>query len=169
MTPYDYTLIANLNLTIRVERFRIMDPGFGEPLALTDIPYTQVQLTEDDMAALILGANAMAENVTLYVKAKAPVLSADQLVAVHAALQQALTTLLDHLPDTAFQRDHVQVLHPADPENRASGLNSYVHVVDDGAFQTKIYLTYMPTILSSIRIFPIRPGAVINDYSILTY
>ncbi|WP_204123226.1 hypothetical protein [Lacticaseibacillus mingshuiensis] len=169
MTSYDYTLIANLNLNIRVERFRIMDPGFGDPLALTDIPYTQVQLTEDEMAALILGANAMAENVTLYVKAEAPVISANQLAAVHVALQEALTTLLDHLPDAAFQRDRVQVLQPADPENRASGLNSYVHVLDDGAFQTKVYLTYMPNILSSIRIFPIRPGAVINDFSILTY
>ena len=49
----DYNLIANFNVNVRVERFLLMDTGFGEPLRVPDIPYSQARLTMSDMEDIL--------------------------------------------------------------------------------------------------------------------
>jgi hypothetical protein len=64
---------------------------------------------------------------------------------------------------------HLKVLHKADPTNRTTGLNSYIHTTNDGPYETRVYLTYMPNILSATLIYPNRPGAIINNFDEMKY
>lgn len=171
MGNYDYNLIANFNVNIRVERLRVIETGIGEPIKLRDIPYSQARLNKSDMEDILAHANSVAENTVLYYKNDSgrETLTAEQLDEVRPAITEAVVTLIDNLTNEDWMAQHVKVLHEADPNNRTTGLNSYIHTIEDGEYETKVYLTYMPNILSATLIYPNRPGAIINNFSEMEY
>ena len=167
----DYNLIANFNVNVRVERFLLMDTGFGEPLRVPDIPYSQARLTMSDMEDIIEQANSVADNVTLFYKEDSgkETLTDEQLNSTRGAITNAVTTLVDNLTNNEFMAENVKVLHKPDVNNRATGLSSYIYEEEDGKYLTKVYLTYMPNILSATLIYPNRPGAIVNNFSEFDY
>lgn len=96
-------------------------------------------------------------------------LTAEQWDEVRPAINEAVATLIDNLTNEEWMVQHVKVLHEADPNDRTTGLNSYIHTIEDGEYETKVYLTYMPNILSATLIYPNRPGAIINNFSEMEY
>lgn len=171
MSNYDYNLIANFNVNIRVERSRVMTMGIGEPIKLKDIPYSQARLDKSDMEDILEHANSVAENTVLYYKNDSgkETLTAEQLNKVRPAINEAVSTLIDNLTNEDWMVQHVKVLHKADPNNRTTGLNSYIHTIEEGEYETKVYLTYMPNVLSATLIYPNRPGAIINNFNEMAY
>lgn len=170
---YDYNLIANFNVNIRVERFTVVDSPVAseEPLLLLNIPYSQARLGMSDMEDIIECANSVADNVTLFYKDDSgkATLTDEQLNETRPAITNAVSTLIDNLTNEDFMNEHVTVLHEADPNNRTTGLNSYIHKETKDGYMTKVYLTYMPNILSATLIYPNRPGAVVNNFAELEY
>ena len=168
---YDYNLIANFNVNIRVERNRLIESGIGEPLKMLDIPYSQARLDLSDMEDILESANSVAENVTLFYKEDSgkQTLTDEQLNTVRPVITDAVRTLVDNLTNDDFMTDNVKVLHEADPNNRTTGLNSYIHKDIRDGYETKVYLTYMPHILSATLIYPNRPGAIVNNFTEMEY
>ena len=143
MSNYDYNLIADFNVNIRVERLRVITTGIGKPIKLRDIPYSQVRLDKSDMEDILEHANSVAENTVLYYKNDSgrETLTAEQLDEVRPAINEAIATLSDNLTNEDWMAQHVKVLHKADPNDRTTGLNSYIHTIEDGEYETKVYLT----------------------------
>lgn len=170
-TSYDYNLIANLNLNIRVERNRVIASPYGEDIKLPEIPYSQARLNKSDMEDILERANSVAENVTVYYKEDSgkQTLTDEQLNLTREAITEAVSTLVDNLQNDEWMNNNVRELHKADPANRMTGLNSYIHEHYDGEHQTKVYLTYMPNILSAVLIYPNRPGALVNNFNEMEY
>lgn len=170
MTTYDYNLIANFNVNVRVERFKLIE-GIGEPIRITDIPYSQAMLDKSDMEDILEKANSVAENVVLYYKDDSgkATLTDEQLNTTRGAITNAVVTLVDNLTNEEFMDENVRVLHEMDPNNRTTGLNSYIYEESKDGYATKVYLTYMPNILSATLIYPNRPGAVVNNYTQMEY
>lgn len=168
---YDYNLIANFNVNVRVERFKVIPSVGQEPLKVTDIPYSQARLNMDDMEDIIEQANSVAENITIFYKDDSgrETLTAEQLESTRGAITNAVTTLIDNLTNDDFMRENVHVLHEADPNNRTTGLNSYIYTETKDDLETRVYLTYMPNILSKTLIYPNRPGAIINNFNEMEY
>lgn len=168
---FDYNFIANFNVNIRVERFKLIDAPFGEPLRLEDIPYSQARLSKSDMEDIIESANSVAENVTVYYKEDSgrETLTDDQLNQTRGAITNAVRTLIDNITNDEFIAENVKVLHEPEPNNRVSGLDSYIYTEEDRGYETKVYLTYMPNIMSKTLIYPNRPGAIVNNYNQLEY
>lgn len=93
----------------------------------------------------------------------------DEVRPAIPAINEAVATLIDNLTNEEWMVQHVKVLHEADPNDRTTGLNSYIHTIEDGEYETKVYLTYMPNILSATLIYPNRPGAIINNFNEMAY
>lgn len=171
MTTYDYNLLSNFNVNIRVERFKKINSGDNDPILLSDIPYSQARLSKNNMEEILASANSVADNVTIFYKEDSgkSTLSHDELMATKPAITQAIRTLVDNVTNDEFMAQNVHVLHEAEPDNPNSGLNSYIYQDDTDDYQTKVYLTYMPNILSATLIYPNRPGAVINNFNEMEY
>ena len=170
-TSYDYNLIANFNVNIRVERNRVIDSPFGEDIKILDIRYSQARLSKSDMEDIIERANSIAENVTLYYKDDSgkQTLTEEQVNITREAITDAISTLIDNLTNDYWMLNNVRELHKADPANRMTGLNSYIHTYREDDYETKVYLTYMPNILSATLIYPNRPGALVNNFNEMEY
>lgn len=168
---YDYNLIANFNVNVRVERFKVIKTGTSETIKLIDIPYSQARLNMDDMEDIIEHANSVAENITIFYKDDSgrETLTDEQLCETREAITNAITTLIDNLTNDDFMRENVHVLHKADPNNRTTGLDSYIYTETKDDMETRVYLTYMPNILSKTLIYPNRPGAIINNFNEMEY
>ena len=171
MTEYNYNLIANFNVNIRVERHRVISTPFGEEIKIPEIPYSQVRLSKSDMEDIIERANSVAENVTLYYKDDSgkQTLTEEQVNITREAITDAISTLIDNLTNKYWMLNNVRELHKADPANRMTGLNSYIHTYREDGYETKVYLTYMPNILSATLIYPNRPGALVNNFNEMEY
>lgn len=170
-TKYDYNLIANLNINIRVERNRIIPAPFGDDIRISDIPYSQARLSKSDMEDILERANSVANNVTLYYKEDSgkQTLTEEQLNTTRDAITDAIATMVDNLTNEEWMAKNIRELHKADPANRMTGLNSYIHTYFNGEYETKVYLTYMPNILSAGLIYPNRPGALVNNFNEMEY
>lgn len=170
-TAYDYNLIANFNVNIRVERNRVISAPFGGEIKIPDIPYSQARLSKSDMEDIIERANSIAENVTLYYKEDSgkQTLTEEQITITREAITEAVSTLIDNLTNEEWMFNNVRELHKADPSNRMTGLNSYIHTHREDDYETKVYLTYMPNVLSATLIYPNRPGALVNNFNEMEY
>ena len=62
-TPYDYNVIANLNMNIRVSRDIVLMNEFGEEISRTpDIQYSQVMLDLSDIEDMLEAAKEQDNN-----------------------------------------------------------------------------------------------------------
>ena len=171
MTEYNYNLIANFNVNIRVERHRVISTPFGEEIKMLNIPYSQARLSKSDMEDIIERSNSIAENVTLYYKEDSgkQTLTEEQVNITREAITEAVSTLIDNLTNEEWISNNVRELHKADPSNRMTGLNSYIHTYQEDDYETKVFLTYMPNVLSATLIYPNRPGALVNNFNEMEY
>ena len=166
-TGYDYNVINNLNINIRVTRDIVLHDEFGNEISRTpDIQYSQAVLSMSDVEDMLENANSVAENVTLYHKKNSvtPDMTEAQLNVTRNIITNAITTLIDNLTNQEFVSTYVEQL-----KTGANAVNQFKYRESDAVSETTVYLMYRPDILSSQLIIPRRPGAIVNNYNIVSF
>lgn len=169
-TPYDYNLIANFNVNIRVSQDRVYRDADGNELLRTPlIDYGQAILSHSDVEDMLEDANSVANNVTVYrkVNSSTPDLTPEQLRDTRHVITEAVATLIDNLTNVEFVSKYVENLQRSSPTSAA--VNRYKHKLIEGDLETTVTLMYTPDILSAELIYPNRPGAIVNNYELREY
>lgn len=160
-TPYDYNIIGNLNMNIRVSRDIVLMNEIGEEISRTpDITYSQVVLSMSDIEDMLEAANSVADNVVLYHKtnSQTPDLTEQQLRETRGIITDALATLVDNLANVEFLSKNVEKVTP--------NVNRYTYLDKTATHETVVSIMYKPDVLSATLVFPARPGAIVNNYEI---
>ena len=167
-TGYDYNVIKNLNLNIRVSRDVVLKDEIGNELTRTpDIKYSQAVLTMSDMEDMLECANSVAENVNLHHKENSltPDLTSEQLNQTRKPITNAISTLIDNLTNPEFVSKYVETLDG----HGDMKVNRFKYKETSATHETTVYLMYLSDILSATLIIPRRPGAIINNYSVVEF
>lgn len=160
-TPYDYNVIANLNMNIRVSRDIVLMNEFGEEISRTpDIQYSQVMLDLSDIEDMLEAANSVADNVVLFHKSNSqkPTLSQQELNQVRPIITEALSTLVDNLSNPEFLENSVTKVN--------DNVSRFIFLDKTATHETTVSIMYVPNMLSATLVFPARPGAIVNNYEV---
>ena len=160
-TPYDYNVIANLNMNIRVSRDIVLMNEFGEEISRTpDIQYSQVMLDLSDIEDMLEAANSVADNVVLFHKSNSqkPTLSQQELNQVRPIITEALSTLVDNLSNPEFLENSVTKVN--------DNVSRFAFLDKTATHETTVSIMYVPNMLSATLVFPARPGAFVNNYEV---
>lgn len=160
-TPYDYNIIANLNMNIRVSRDIVLMNEFGEEISRTpDIQYSQVMLDLSDIEDMLEAANSVADNVVLFHKSNSqkPTLSQQELNQVRPIITEALSTLVDNLSNPEFLENSVTKVN--------DNVSQFTFLDKTATHETTVSIMYVPNMLSATLVFPARPGAIVNNYEV---
>lgn len=160
-TPYDYNIIANLNMNIRVSRDIVLMNEFGEEISRTpDIQYSQVMLDLSDIEDMLEAANSVADNVVLFHKSNSqkPTLSQQELNQVRPIITEALSTLVDNLSNPEFLENSVTKVN--------DNVSRFTFLDKTATHETTVSIMYVPNMLSATLVFPTRPGAIVNNYEV---
>ena len=160
-TPYDYNIIANLNMNIRVSRDIVLMNEFGEEISRTpDIQYSQVMLDLSDIEDMLEAANSVADNVVLFHKSNSqkPTLSQQELNQVRPIITEALSTLVDNLLNPEFLENSVTKVN--------DNVSRFIFLDKTATHETTVSIMYVPNMLSATLVFPARPGAIVNNYEV---
>ena len=160
-TPYDYNIIANLNMNIRVSRDIVLMNEFGEEISRTpDIQYSQVMLDLSDIEDMLEAANSVADNVVLFHKSNSqkPTLSQQELNQVRPIITEALSTLVDNLSNPEFLENSVTKVN--------DNVSRFTFFDKTATHETTVSIMYVPNMLSATLVFPARPGAIVNNYEV---
>ena len=160
-TPYDYNVIANLNMNIRVSRDIVLMNEFGEEISRTpDIQYSQVMLDLSDIEDMLEAANSVADNVVLFHKSNSqkPTLSQQELNQVRPIITEALSTLVDNLSNPEFLENSVTKVN--------DNVSQFTFLDKTATHETTVSIMYVPNMLSATLVFPARPGAIVNNYEV---
>ena len=87
-----------------------------------------------------------------------------QLNVTRNIITNAITTLIDNLTNQEFVSTYVEQL-----KTGANAVNRFKYRESDAVSETTVYLMYRPDILSSQLIIPRRPGAIVNNYNIVSF
>ena len=168
---FDYHILANLNLNIRVSRDRLVynqDDQNDILMRIPEIEYAQANLDTSDMEDMLEVANSVADTVNLYLYHKEgserPDMTREELNATRADIASALITLIAGLSNPDIIEKNVEHLTRASEDSLP--IDRFTYTSTDDNYETRVFIHYVPeNILATNPIYMKRPGALVNTYT----
>lgn len=171
VTPFDYNIIQNLNLNVRVSRtFVVTDEAGKELFRDLQIDHAQAVLSMSDMEDMLEQANSVADSVTIYHKKDTTHadLTEEQLRLVRPDITAAIAVLIDNITNEEFVGKYVKAFYPEKPGH--AKICRFTYQNTRGNYETTVSLYYLEeNLLAENLIYMNRPGAVINRHQIIEY
>ena len=159
-----YHVLKNLDINFRMSRDYVLYDEYGNELERQHIlPYCQITMDESDVEDMLENANAVADKVTVYLKHTTtthPIENINDISGARQIIQNAVAILIDYYTDQSFHDEYIKVMSP--------NVSRFEYFETTATEETRVFLMFKHNLLSSEVLMPARPGAVVNEYEVIT-
>ena len=158
-----YYTLKNLDINIRMSIDHVLYDEFGHEIQRQELlPYSQVSMDLSDVEDMLENIGAVADNVKLYIKkvSNHDIVTLDQYSGSRKVIQNALSTLIKNLTNQAFHDSYIKQI--------SSDVSRFEYFEATATEEMKVYIMFKHNIFSSELVLPERPGAIINNYEVIT-